>query len=249
MGLLSALRPDEQRRHFESADDERSRWILQTPGVRRHEEELARSLPLGEDPVLEVGAGEGLLPRLRPELLTRAYVGLDLSEQRARRVRGREGLAAVTADASRLPLRSDSFGTVLCRDVLHHLEPAARARAVAEMARVLRPDGVCVLTEPNASRSPVVAAFSLAIPAERMALGFRAATLRALVAPCFDDVTVSHHDHSVAYRLLYHYRFGAPALARVPLVDRALRRWERAVRRAAPSALAGYVRLTCRGPR
>jgi hypothetical protein len=41
---------------------------------------------LGDGPVLEVGAGEGLTLAFRPELMARGYVGVDLSVARAQSV-------------------------------------------------------------------------------------------------------------------------------------------------------------------
>jgi ubiquinone/menaquinone biosynthesis C-methylase UbiE len=96
--------------------------------------------------VLEVGCGAGhLLARLpagRP-------VGVDLAEsllaRTAARLRGRAALAQ--ADAGALPFAAHAFDRVYCSEVLEHLvDPAG---AVAEIARVLRPGGVAVLSVPN----------------------------------------------------------------------------------------------------
>jgi SAM-dependent methyltransferase len=55
--------------------------------------------------------------------------------------------AFVEGDATRLPLRDNSFDVVTCQTVLMHL---ARPReALREMLRVLRPGGLLVCVEPN----------------------------------------------------------------------------------------------------
>jgi SAM-dependent methyltransferase len=52
--------------------------------------------------------------------------------------------------AESLPYASDRFDGVVLLDVLEHLPPASVDQALGEVARVLRPDGVLVLSTPNA---------------------------------------------------------------------------------------------------
>jgi len=240
----------DQGRRFVDADEERTAWIEQVAPVRRHEEIVHRQIVVEGGPILEVGAGEGLLMRMRPDLRVLRYVGTDLHASRCRSLK-RDGTAtteAVACDASRLPFARGAFRSVVCRDLLHHLEPETRRRAVHEMARVLVDDGVATILEPNAARSPVIAAFSLAIPTERMALTFHAGPLRALLSEAFHEVTVDHLEPSLLYRALYHHRLGAPGLARVSFVRRAVEAWE-SVAQMLPSDRWGIVRLVCRRPR
>ncbi len=244
-----ALFSRSQSRRFENADEERLRWILDTPVVREQEAALYAALPKEHGPILEVGAGEGLLPRFFPEVMERGYVGSDLFPTRVAALRrSHPRVSGAAADASALPFRDRCFATVLCRDLLHHLELPERQRAVDEMARVLTPGGVAAILEPNAARSPLMMAFSLAIPTERMALGFSAPPLRDLAERSFDDVQVTHLAPSMLYRLLLHHRFGAPRLAQRALTRSALALWGR-IARAAPETRFGYVLLLCRGPR
>jgi SAM-dependent methyltransferase len=56
-------------------------------------------------------------------------------------------LAAQIATVCDLPFRDASFDKVLCAEVLEHVEDDRRA--VAELARVLRPGGVLVITVPS----------------------------------------------------------------------------------------------------
>jgi len=82
-----------------------------------------------------------------------------------------------------------------------------------------------------------------------MALGFHAASLRALLAPCFEVVAIDHVEPSMLYRLLLHHRFGWPALGERTAVRRALHAWERAAGRLAPPALWSSLRACARRPR
>ncbi len=94
--------------------------------------------------MLEAGCGTG---RMTPAFAARVrgLVCADLSAQSllAARAKLGAGLAAkvlfVQADLSHLPLRSDVFDRVGSFQVLEHLPtPGARARAVGELARVLK---------------------------------------------------------------------------------------------------------------
>lgn len=100
--------------------------------------------------VVEVGCGTGrLLERLAP--LARRAEGVDLAPAMVARARER-GLRVREGDARVLPFASATFDAVLCFRCFPHVpEPA---RALAEMARVLRPGGVALveLYEPRSLR-------------------------------------------------------------------------------------------------
>jgi ubiquinone/menaquinone biosynthesis C-methylase UbiE len=97
--------------------------------------------------VLEVGCGPGWLwveaaAHLRPDLdltLTDLSDGM-VAEARAQVGRTRSGRAvALTADAQALPFDPGEFDVVVANHMLYHVpDPAV---AVAELARVLRPEG------------------------------------------------------------------------------------------------------------
>lgn len=68
----------------------------------------------------------------------------DLSRPMLRQAR-RHGLAAVQADATRLPVPTDALDGVVVADAYHHLpDPAA---VLDEVERVLRPGGVIVVQD------------------------------------------------------------------------------------------------------
>jgi ubiquinone/menaquinone biosynthesis C-methylase UbiE len=102
--------------------------------------------------LLDVGCGTGRallqIARAHPRL---SLYGLDLSPWYLQEAR--ETLAAVpdvslVADnAERMPFRDGSFDVVTSVHLFHELPPAARRNAYAEMWRVLRPGGLCIIED------------------------------------------------------------------------------------------------------
>jgi ubiquinone/menaquinone biosynthesis C-methylase UbiE/uncharacterized protein YbaR (Trm112 family) len=99
--------------------------------------------------ILEIGAGTG---RMTGNLLDRAedVLALDFSFESLRRLSARLGrhprLHLVQADASMLPIQSQSVDLVVSAQSLHHVPTEARIKAWAEISRVLRPTGRLVVT-------------------------------------------------------------------------------------------------------
>ncbi|HST16137.1 MAG TPA: class I SAM-dependent methyltransferase [Gaiellaceae bacterium] len=85
--------------------------------------------------VLDVGCGDGRIPRLytAPEV-----VCVDRSQAAVAAARAR-GLDARPADVRELPFADGAVDAVTCNHTLYHVDD--RDRAVAELARVLRPGG------------------------------------------------------------------------------------------------------------
>lgn len=135
------------------------------------------SLPLdrlGHD-VLEIGSGSGdIAARLRqanPDLAITATDFDPVMVRTAARRLGAFGNVTVRgADATDLPFADDSFDSVLSCLMLHHV--VEWEKAIAEIARVLRPGGV--FTGYDLTRTPVATAihrldrspFRLVNPAE-----------------------------------------------------------------------------------
>ena len=92
--------------------------------------------------VLDAGCGSG---KMTIPLARAGYrlVGLDLVREGLLEMRGDIGLVA--GDVRGLPFRDGAFGAVVCYDVLQHLLAPERARAAAEIGRVLAPGGVAFL--------------------------------------------------------------------------------------------------------
>jgi len=120
----------------------------------------------GRERVLDVGTGAG---HTAVALASRAreVVALDLAPgmlERARDLAARHGLANLRpqlGDAAALPFPDAAFDVVTCRLSAHHF--ARPARAVAEMARVLRPGGLLLLEDTVAPPEPAVDTFLNAI--------------------------------------------------------------------------------------
>lgn len=105
-----------------------------------------RAQRLGHD-VLEIGAGSGSVAREilsgDPEL---AWTAMDIdphmTQASAARLSGFRNALSTTADATRMPFADESFDAVVSCLMLHHI--IDWERTVAEVARVLRPNGVFV---------------------------------------------------------------------------------------------------------
>jgi ubiquinone/menaquinone biosynthesis C-methylase UbiE/uncharacterized membrane protein YbhN (UPF0104 family) len=103
---------------------------------------------------LDLGCGQGWYAA---ELARRGYriTGIDLSpgqivqaEKHCRSTNSRVALA--TFDGTRIPFDDASFDFVYSINVLHHvIRPEAREQLLAEVLRVLKPDGVFLLHEMN----------------------------------------------------------------------------------------------------
>lgn len=98
----------------------------------------ARTLPI-QEPIFEFGAlqvpGQEAFADLRPLFPGRQYFGADM----------REGLGVdKVLNLHAIDLESDSVGTILSLDTLEHVEYPHKA--VAEIHRVLKPDGLAILS-------------------------------------------------------------------------------------------------------
>jgi SAM-dependent methyltransferase len=104
---------------------------------------------LGDD-VLELGAGPGLVTDLLVELAPRV-TAVEIDESLAAALRSRlagRPVEVVTCDATALPLPAGRFSAAACFTMLHHIpDPVLQDRALAEVARVLRPGGLLVGTD------------------------------------------------------------------------------------------------------
>jgi SAM-dependent methyltransferase len=117
-----------------------NRWLGGGRALIHH---LGEWIQAGARTVLDVGTGEGDLPRaVKHWAGRRGYpvrlTLLDVHPQIACLAAERTGLDTVVADGARLPFRDGSFDVVLLSMTLHHAEGPAQARLLEEMRRVSR---------------------------------------------------------------------------------------------------------------
>ena len=123
-------------------------------GLRRIHSEMISLAELGDGHrVLDVGCGTGQLLRS----IGRRHAGVDLvgldpdpqALARAERKTRRAGLTARLDNgfAQDLPYPDDAFDRVFSSLMLHHLDSAAKDALLAEVRRVLRPDGLLILAD------------------------------------------------------------------------------------------------------
>lgn len=92
--------------------------------------------------ILDVGCGDGILPRKFIGYC--GYTGVDLSETMIRRAKHK---CFRVADATHLPFEDNSFDAVVSIDALEHMsDPLA---ALREMRRVMRTGGQTIIAVPN----------------------------------------------------------------------------------------------------
>jgi ADP-heptose:LPS heptosyltransferase/2-polyprenyl-3-methyl-5-hydroxy-6-metoxy-1,4-benzoquinol methylase len=96
--------------------------------------------------VLEVGAGDGFCVEV---LKKRGYevTATEVSKIRLARMK-EKGIDAIYADVNKLPFPDASFDTVICGEVLEHIE--SMGQGLKELERVCSPDGRVIISLPVA---------------------------------------------------------------------------------------------------
>jgi SAM-dependent methyltransferase len=100
--------------------------------------------------VLDAACGLGYGIEILAAAGATAVTGVDLDAEAIAEAKARVGkhaAALVEADLRELPLADDSFDVVVSFETIEHMEEPERA--LAELRRVLRPDGVLVISSPN----------------------------------------------------------------------------------------------------
>ena len=109
-----------------------------------------RDVELGDD-VLEIGPGFGATTRLLVrERGARRLTVVELEERYCQKLRAElaDAVTVVQGDAAQLPLEDGRFSAVVCFTMLHHIPVREQQdRALAEIARVLRPGGTFAGTD------------------------------------------------------------------------------------------------------
>ena len=155
----------------------------------------------GDESILDVGCGNG---RYLGALIGRGHrgplYGADLSRGMLRSARPFAGAAPLlVVDAQALPFADDSFDVTLAMHMLYHVPD--RSVAIAELRRVLRPDGVALVV--TNSESHFAELDDLLVECARTATGIDRLPVRASVAfkmeggaaeleESFESVTAHH---------------------------------------------------------
>lgn len=137
-------------------------WESKVGKLRKREKMLGRLTWTGKEQVLDLGCGRGLLMiGAAKRLTTGTATGIDIWQsedlsgnrpeatlENARREGVRERVEIQTADMRALPFADASFDVVVSRAAIHNLYDAGdRARAIAEVARVLKPGGHALIED------------------------------------------------------------------------------------------------------
>jgi ubiquinone/menaquinone biosynthesis C-methylase UbiE len=99
--------------------------------------------------VLDAGCGLGYGTALLANAGASTVTGVDVAAAVVEVARGRvpAGVELVEGDVHELPFPDGSFDAVVCFEVIEHVEDSARV--IGELARVLAPGGVLLVSSPN----------------------------------------------------------------------------------------------------
>ena len=120
-------------------------------------DECLAATPLTGLRVLDAGCGYGLFSAAATERGA-IVLSVDVGPRLVARAISRAGSRGLVGDACALALRDDAFDVVISSEMLEHT--AAPLTALRELARVLRVNGLLVLTTPNRAWQPLVRAAS-----------------------------------------------------------------------------------------
>jgi len=161
------------------------RASTELPSVR---ERLVELVP-PDSVVLDVGCGAGeLLETLREAKRAQGY-GVDISSVAVATTR-EKGFEAQVSRLPAIPFQSHFFQTVVCTETLEHVTDVTGS--LKEIARVLRPDGLFVVTVPDGSVDLESAHVHR----------FKESRLVALLSRQFEDINVERHVNGPEFTLL-----------------------------------------------
>lgn len=163
---------------------------------------LAALVPLAQQHIIELGCGPARMART---LLSRhpacTYLGLEVDmTQHARNLADPQaGMRFVAAGAQAIPCDDAAFDLALMLKSLHHVPLAEMDRALAEVARVLRPGGYLYVSEPvyDGALNEVIRLFNDEGVVRRAA---QAAVDRALQTGRWTQVAERYFEVPVHYR-------------------------------------------------
>ena len=137
-------------------------WSSKVGKVKEREQQLDRVPWTGSERVLDVGCGRGLLlVAAARRLTTGRATGIDIWQaedlsgnrpeatlENARREGVADRVEVKTADMRKIPFPDTSFDVVVSSQAIHNIYDAeGRAQAIAEIARVLGPNGYALIRD------------------------------------------------------------------------------------------------------
>lgn len=115
-----------------------------------YDEIVTRTLQKNPTDILDLGCGNGNVLNLLREKSDANLYGIDLSEEMIRHAQKRLGsrVELQVGDAEKLPYGEYQFDVIICNASFHHyIHPDV---VIAEMKRVLKPQGTLILGDPTA---------------------------------------------------------------------------------------------------
>src|SRR5262245_17277167 len=113
-----------------------------------HRYAYAASLVAGKR-VLDLASGEGYGSKMLAESAS-LVIGVDIDENCVRHATARYGsgtLHFVSGSITAIPIHGDPFDVIVCFEAIEHIED--QERLLAEVQRLLRPDGIFIVSTPN----------------------------------------------------------------------------------------------------
>ena len=139
--------------YFEEIGTKFDEWMSDYD-VGRRTEAILSAIPLGfTGATLEVGCGTGAITRGIAPLLDDLTVS-DISEALSRTTSEKYGCKWTAEDATQLSFEDCTFDLVVSSECIEHTPNPKKC--ISEMLRVLKPEGILILTTPNRLWWPVV---------------------------------------------------------------------------------------------
>lgn len=111
--------------------------------------EFARNY-INDGPILDIASGTGYGSELLHSSCRAMVVGVDVdwpSLKAARRTYANPRITFLAASGTHLPFRDTSFAAIVSLETIEHIQEDRTF--LSELRRVLRPDGICVISTPN----------------------------------------------------------------------------------------------------
>lgn len=122
------------------------------PAFARRARIILKNLNLSDrEKILEVGCGRGFYLKILIDTLPHLDItGIDLNEKYLSVAKGfinNNKVKLVKVDATNLPFKNKTFDRIIATEILEHIPNDQKA--ISEMYRVLKPDGIAMVTVPN----------------------------------------------------------------------------------------------------